>query len=547
MRSAWPHADRPPDRARSARAGARHGPRRPQRRAGRARCRGVGKTALLEAAAAPGFRVLRAEGVEAESELAFAGLHQLLRPLTPLFERLAGAQRAALEAMFGSAPVSDRFVVAAGALAARGGGRGAARAVRGRRPAVARPAVGRGDRVRGAATGRRADRAAARDARQRRPVPPRSPASRCSRSKASAARTRGRCSSARRASRPPTASGFWTRPRATRWRCSSCRADRGSDGNRRALVRGTPVAALPERDAQGRVAGGGRRRPGGRRPRCARLPRGTGWRSRTSRPPRPPGSCGSRVTGSRSGIRSCARPRMRRAPFAERRRAHARARGRADRARRRGPARLASRDGRRRPRRRGRGGARALGGARPRARRARGGRGGARAGGAAHRGGAAARRGGSLAAAEAARLRGRRRARRRARRERCSGWPRTPTRYGRGRDRDPRRDPRPSRRARRGRARPVRGRAGACADPAAERAPDALLAAETAALAGQHEHAVADARWAASLPVGDADTDRALVAHARAMANLLAGEPAAARARFARRSRTPSGPGTRSC
>ena len=43
---------------------------------------GVGKSALLSAfACAPGFRVLRAEGVEGEAELAYAGLHQLLRPV----------------------------------------------------------------------------------------------------------------------------------------------------------------------------------------------------------------------------------------------------------------------------------------------------------------------------------------------------------------------------------------------------------------------------------------------------------------------------------
>ena len=79
---------------------------------------GVGKTALLEAAvaAASGFRILRAEGVEAESELAFAGLHQLLRPLESLIERLGVAQRDALAAVFGSGAGADRFVVAAGAL-----------------------------------------------------------------------------------------------------------------------------------------------------------------------------------------------------------------------------------------------------------------------------------------------------------------------------------------------------------------------------------------------------------------------------------------------
>jgi hypothetical protein len=62
--------------------------------------------------------VLRAEGVQAESELAFAGLHQLLRPLAPLLERLPAAQQMALRAAFGevSGDGVDRFVTAAGAL-----------------------------------------------------------------------------------------------------------------------------------------------------------------------------------------------------------------------------------------------------------------------------------------------------------------------------------------------------------------------------------------------------------------------------------------------
>jgi DNA-binding CsgD family transcriptional regulator len=81
---------------------------------------GVGKTALLDAAiaGAPDLRVLRAEGVQAEAELAFAGLHQLLRPLTGLLERLPARQREALEAAFGltGGEVGDRFLVAAGAL-----------------------------------------------------------------------------------------------------------------------------------------------------------------------------------------------------------------------------------------------------------------------------------------------------------------------------------------------------------------------------------------------------------------------------------------------
>src|SRR5262245_59939920 len=82
---------------------------------------GVGKTAPLDAAvaAAGDFRVLRAEGVQAEAELAFAGLHQLLRPLAPLLDRLPAAQRAALDAAFGltSEEAGDRFRVAAAALA----------------------------------------------------------------------------------------------------------------------------------------------------------------------------------------------------------------------------------------------------------------------------------------------------------------------------------------------------------------------------------------------------------------------------------------------
>jgi DNA-binding CsgD family transcriptional regulator len=79
---------------------------------------GVGKTALIDECvrAAHGFRVLRAEGIEAESELAFAGLHQLLRPLLGLLDRLPPVQRGALEAAFGSGVGGDRFLVAAATL-----------------------------------------------------------------------------------------------------------------------------------------------------------------------------------------------------------------------------------------------------------------------------------------------------------------------------------------------------------------------------------------------------------------------------------------------
>src|SRR5713101_7262496 len=48
---------------------------------------GVGKTALLEylVEQAPGFRVVRAAGVQSEMELAFAGLHQLLASMLVFF------------------------------------------------------------------------------------------------------------------------------------------------------------------------------------------------------------------------------------------------------------------------------------------------------------------------------------------------------------------------------------------------------------------------------------------------------------------------------
>jgi DNA-binding CsgD family transcriptional regulator/tetratricopeptide (TPR) repeat protein len=64
---------------------------------------GVGKTALLAWAieAAPGFRVVRTAGVEAEMELSFAALQQLCAPILDLMERLPQAQRDALAVAFG--------------------------------------------------------------------------------------------------------------------------------------------------------------------------------------------------------------------------------------------------------------------------------------------------------------------------------------------------------------------------------------------------------------------------------------------------------------
>jgi DNA-binding CsgD family transcriptional regulator len=67
---------------------------------------GIGKTALLEHAAtvAGAATVLRARGVESEVQVAFGGLHELLRPVLGELGRLPGPQRAALEAALGLAP-----------------------------------------------------------------------------------------------------------------------------------------------------------------------------------------------------------------------------------------------------------------------------------------------------------------------------------------------------------------------------------------------------------------------------------------------------------
>ncbi|GAA4640478.1 LuxR family transcriptional regulator [Actinoallomurus vinaceus] len=67
---------------------------------------GTGKSALLDRAVrraeAGGARVLRAEGSESESSLAFSALHQLLRPVLAEVDRLPGRQRAAMRDAFGA-------------------------------------------------------------------------------------------------------------------------------------------------------------------------------------------------------------------------------------------------------------------------------------------------------------------------------------------------------------------------------------------------------------------------------------------------------------
>ena len=76
---------------------------------------GIGKSALLDhaAATATDMRVVRGAGVEFESTLPFAGLHQLLRRFTGRLDCLPAEQTQALRAALGlgSAAGGDRFMV----------------------------------------------------------------------------------------------------------------------------------------------------------------------------------------------------------------------------------------------------------------------------------------------------------------------------------------------------------------------------------------------------------------------------------------------------
>jgi DNA-binding CsgD family transcriptional regulator len=81
---------------------------------------GIGKTRLLEHAVvtAADFALLRAHPLEMESELAFAGLSELLRPVLHLLGRIPGPQKAALSGALALEPPvpGDRFAVAAATL-----------------------------------------------------------------------------------------------------------------------------------------------------------------------------------------------------------------------------------------------------------------------------------------------------------------------------------------------------------------------------------------------------------------------------------------------
>ncbi|MDP9830940.1 helix-turn-helix transcriptional regulator [Kineosporia succinea] len=77
---------------------------------------GLGKTALLEALAAEAtdFRVLRCAGSEAESDLTYAGLHQLLFPLLPSTAGLGPEHRAVIDVAFSVTSGASPTVMALG-------------------------------------------------------------------------------------------------------------------------------------------------------------------------------------------------------------------------------------------------------------------------------------------------------------------------------------------------------------------------------------------------------------------------------------------------
>ena len=84
---------------------------------------GVGKTALLaaaaEMAATAGFEVIRGGGVEYETDVSFAGLHQLVGPLSGDLRRLPRSSRVAMEVALGlgSGPAPERLAVLNASLA----------------------------------------------------------------------------------------------------------------------------------------------------------------------------------------------------------------------------------------------------------------------------------------------------------------------------------------------------------------------------------------------------------------------------------------------
>jgi hypothetical protein len=81
---------------------------------------GIGKTALLDASIslAGGFMILRAQGVESEADLPFAGLSDLLRPVERHFSKIPVAQQRMLRAALalGEPMNGDRLAVGVATL-----------------------------------------------------------------------------------------------------------------------------------------------------------------------------------------------------------------------------------------------------------------------------------------------------------------------------------------------------------------------------------------------------------------------------------------------
>lgn len=81
---------------------------------------GVGKSALLALARdeVPGMRVLSSEGIESETELPFAALHQLVRPILGDLDVLPAPQAGALRSALGltASAGADRFLVSLAVL-----------------------------------------------------------------------------------------------------------------------------------------------------------------------------------------------------------------------------------------------------------------------------------------------------------------------------------------------------------------------------------------------------------------------------------------------
>jgi hypothetical protein len=85
---------------------------------------GVGKSALVDEVAgrSESFRLLRTQGLESESPLAFAALHRLLHPLQDLLATLPAPQAHALRVAFGldGAVTVEPFLVALETLSVLG-------------------------------------------------------------------------------------------------------------------------------------------------------------------------------------------------------------------------------------------------------------------------------------------------------------------------------------------------------------------------------------------------------------------------------------------